>query len=67
MGHYDASYEATARMEERTRRNDLIRYISELDFDAMSTEELILFYHVGEHIEDFAAMQRFLRKTNGLF
>jgi hypothetical protein len=66
MGHYDDCYEATARMEERNLRNDLIRWISELDFDSMSTEELTLLYHVAEHIEDFTSMQRFLRNLNGL-
>ncbi len=66
MGHYDDCYEATERQEEKNRRNDLVRWISELDFDSMSVEELTLLYHVAENIEDFAAMQRFLRNTNGL-
>jgi len=67
MGHAYGDIAASVRdREERTRREDLIRWISEVDFDDMTTEELTLLYHVAEHIEDFAAMQRFLRNLNGL-
>lgn len=66
MGHYDSCYESTERQEKRIQRENLIRWISELDFDGMSLEELTLLYHVAGHIEDFAGMQRFLRSLNGL-
>lgn len=66
MTHYGDILASSRAKEEKIRRENLIRWISEVEFDSMTTEELTLLYHVAEHIKDFAAMKRCLRNLDGL-